>query len=444
MKTLKQRSEQFKSIWSKFELTDKMFFWISAVVGIVCFLATIGYGNPFYSIAISIAFSTPITFLWALFKIMSNRPLMGRMILASFLVFFVGISAAIATEPEASKQDTLARLAEEKKQKDAALADIATNELKQDTDQIIESNEAKDTNASSTAQNDRIKISDPQLTSLSKDGKRILVRGYGPVNSAVSIKLANDNRYETTTSSDGLFELTLPESAPQFGTINMQSMSGYWIFKKYKDLHDIYYYSMVESGDKFKSSPYPPVITSMKDGMDGDEIHGYYLPNSKLLLKGEGNVLSKAETNDDGSFIFSEVKTKTAYVSVEIKSYTSSWFGTSIQEENTLAKKFINTSSNKYYSELPLIIKETSEIESIPFSTSTKHDSSLTKGKTKISQKGKNGERTVTYKVTYRGDTKIKSEKVGSSVTKKPVTQTKLIGTYVKPAPISVPAPSYS
>lgn len=73
--------------------------------------------------------------------------------------------------------------------------------------------------------------------------------------------------------------------------------------------------------------------------------------------------------------------------------------------------------------------KMVTETETIKFDTKTKNDSSLEIGESKIATKGVNGEKLVTYKVTYVNGKEQSREEVSSAVTKQPVTQVKYVGT---------------
>lgn len=56
----------------------------------------------------------PLVFIWACFKILSNRRLMGRMMIASVVLFVIGISVGMLFEPAEIKAATAARIAAEK------------------------------------------------------------------------------------------------------------------------------------------------------------------------------------------------------------------------------------------------------------------------------------------------------------------------------------------
>nr|WP_185992579.1 resuscitation-promoting factor [Janibacter cremeus] len=88
--------------------------------------------------------------------------------------------------------------------------------------------------------------------------------------------------------------------------------------------------------------------------------------------------------------------------------------------------------------------KTTTKKQSIPFTTETKKDSSLTEGTEKVEREGKNGSESVTLKVTYKNGDEVKTKETGSKVTAKPVSKIVVVGTKAKPAPKPEPTSSSS
>ena len=74
-------------------------------------------------------------------------------------------------------------------------------------------------------------------------------------------------------------------------------------------------------------------------------------------------------------------------------------------------------------------IKTVTKNEKIAHKTNTINDSALDKGKTKIETKGEDGERSVTYRITYINGTESEKQAVVSTVIKEPVTEVKRVGT---------------
>ena len=86
------------------------------------------------------------------------------------------------------------------------------------------------------------------------------------------------------------------------------------------------------------------------------------------------------------------------------------------------------------------VTKTETKKEAVPFKTTTREDGSLAKGQTRIETEGVNGERTVTYEVTYVDGKETERKVVKNEITKQPINAVKVIGTYVYVAP----APAYT
>lgn len=85
------------------------------------------------------------------------------------------------------------------------------------------------------------------------------------------------------------------------------------------------------------------------------------------------------------------------------------------------------------------VVKQETKTEAIPFESTERNDGTIPAGEKRLSVAGVAGERTITYDVTYvKGKETIRTE-AKSEVTKAPVAQVMLNGTYVKPAPAPAP-----
>ena len=78
--------------------------------------------------------------------------------------------------------------------------------------------------------------------------------------------------------------------------------------------------------------------------------------------------------------------------------------------------------------------KEEKETQTVAFSSTTENNSSMAKGKTQVKTAGVNGEKEITYKVTYVDGVEESREIVSEVVTKEPVTEVIYVGTYVAPS----------
>lgn len=84
--------------------------------------------------------------------------------------------------------------------------------------------------------------------------------------------------------------------------------------------------------------------------------------------------------------------------------------------------------------------REVVATERIAFSSTTVEDGALAQGQTVVTTEGRDGERTLTYRVTELDGVEIERELISDVVTAEPVTHVTSIGTYVAPPP--PPAPS--
>ena len=79
-------------------------------------------------------------------------------------------------------------------------------------------------------------------------------------------------------------------------------------------------------------------------------------------------------------------------------------------------------------------VRSESKIETVGYGSIDTSDGSLPLGERKESVAGINGERTITYNVTYINGLETERKEVKAEITKQPVQQVTLVGTYVKPA----------
>lgn len=73
--------------------------------------------------------------------------------------------------------------------------------------------------------------------------------------------------------------------------------------------------------------------------------------------------------------------------------------------------------------------------EGVPFTSSTVNDSALPQGQTQLRTPGINGERTITYEVTYADDVEMARREVGNSITIPPTNEVIAKGTKVAVQP---------
>lgn len=80
----------------------------------------------------------------------------------------------------------------------------------------------------------------------------------------------------------------------------------------------------------------------------------------------------------------------------------------------------------------------------IPFKKTTVKDGSLAKGQTRVTTKGVQGKKTVTYEVTLKDGAESERQKISEVVTVKPVDEVTAVGTFVYVAPKPKPQPASS
>jgi uncharacterized protein YabE (DUF348 family) len=86
--------------------------------------------------------------------------------------------------------------------------------------------------------------------------------------------------------------------------------------------------------------------------------------------------------------------------------------------------------------------REATETEVVAFETVTRNTDSLFVGEERVEQDGRNGERTLTYRLEFLGDEQVGKELVSNEVTTEPVDRIVLVGTKQRPAPAPEPAPA--
>ncbi len=104
--------------------------------------------------------------------------------------------------------------------------------------------------------------------------------------------------------------------------------------------------------------------------------------------------------------------------------------GISVGENDVLSRKEDDVvSSGMVIFVDEVIYKDRVETKSIPFSSVTKKDSGMTKGTTRITTKGVNGQKEITYKEKYVNGVLIDTVQVSEKVLRQPVTQVTSVGT---------------
>ena len=97
--------------------------------------------------------------------------------------------------------------------------------------------------------------------------------------------------------------------------------------------------------------------------------------------------------------------------------------------KNTSVLNIVSNRKDNSASSTEQTVKNETKTEPIKFERETRNNPNLAKGETKVIQKGVNGEKEITYKVTYKAGKEVKREKVSEKVTKQPVKEITEVGT---------------
>lgn len=86
----------------------------------------------------------------------------------------------------------------------------------------------------------------------------------------------------------------------------------------------------------------------------------------------------------------------------------------------------------------PKVETET-ELSVIDYETIEQEDGTIPRGESRVSVKGVNGQRAITYEVTYVNDRETDRKEVSDEITKEPIARVVLVGTYVAPPIVETP-----
>ena len=86
--------------------------------------------------------------------------------------------------------------------------------------------------------------------------------------------------------------------------------------------------------------------------------------------------------------------------------------------------------------------KKRTVTRSVPFSTQTRYTDALYSDEQRVDRVGRNGERTIVYRVEMLGGEKQREKQISNTVTTAPVDRVVLVGTKQRPAPTPQPAPA--
>ncbi len=168
---------------------------------------------------------------------------------------------------------------------------------------------------------------------------------------------------------------------------------------------------------------------------------GEFLEENKIEI-GENDVVNKGleeEIVDEDVLVIRKGRVVELSVDgkVEIVTVTKATVGDAIEEVGvTLSKDDVVTPDKNASVENEMLINidrvsvgEVIETEEIEFNTKKVNDKTLTKGKTKVSQKGQKGEKQIKYSVKKVNGEVVSKEKISEEITKKPVDEIIKVGT---------------
>lgn len=130
-------------------------------------------------------------------------------------------------------------------------------------------------------------------------------------------------------------------------------------------------------------------------------------------------------------FVFGGLMTVTEPDSIKAKREQEKALAAKIQKEKEAAEK----ARLKKAEEAKPKVKIEKKTTAIPFETIEKKDSTIPAGERRVATEGVNGERTITYEVTYVKNKETARKEIKNEITKPAVNKVILVGTYVKPQP---------
>ena len=154
--------------------------------------------------------------------------------------------------------------------------------------------------------------------------------------------------------------------------------------------------------------------TQVKDVMETEIINfERETRNNPKLKKGETKVIQKGVTG------FKEINYKVTYEN-----------GKEIKREKISEKVVVKPIKEIVeVGTLATTTKNETKTETVPFEKETRNNPKLKKGETKVVQKGVDGVKEITYKVTLENGKEIKREKISEKITKQPIKEITEVGT---------------
>jgi hypothetical protein len=131
-------------------------------------------------------------------------------------------------------------------------------------------------------------------------------------------------------------------------------------------------------------------------------------------------------------FVFGGIMSATEPNSVKTEREQEKILAAKLQKETADKERLKKIEASK-----PKVRVETKK-DAIQFETIEKNDPTIPSGERRVATEGVNGERTITYEVTYVSAKETTRKEIKNEVTKAPIAKVILVGTYVKPKPAPV------
>lgn len=327
-----------------------------------------------------------------------GKPRRGRIALYAVTIFFLSVAVAGISEPEWVKQDKLAR------------EQTKTTQQTQKPEENVGKN--------------------PAITKIEETSDGHTISGEGISGETMELQTGGE-KYKITANDKGEFTSEPIKSFLPYGEVGLYKLEK--SFFSTKAIHkQTKYYSLFANQPQLSDEKLPAQITEVKKDGDGFKLQGFYLPQTELELKYNDQDLKNYKTHKDGFFVFTSLPNKEDTMDLSIVSDG----GTEV------ASKYVFIPGLLLLDQTPEVKTET-KTEAIAFQSSTQEDAGLTKGVTRVVTSGRNGQKTLTYKVTFIDGKEVKRDLASETVTVAPVNEVKKVGTYVYIAP-PTPAPKPS
>lgn len=263
----------------------------------------------------------------------------------------------------------------------------------------------------------------PEITSLKESDETCVVSGRGNPGELMELQTGGE-KYKVSADDQGNFTSEPMEPCLPYGSIGLYTLEKSFIWTKAVE-QQIKYYSLFAGKPKLSKEKLPAHVTEAKQDNKGFKVQGFYLASTDLELVFGGQTIQRAKTNKDGFFVFTGIESKADTMAFAVRS------GGKV----VLTKQYVYTPKLRLVNVEPEV-KTISVAEPIAFTSSSQDDGNLAKGVTRTAVAGRNGEKTLTYKLTYIDGKEVKKELVSEVVSTQPVNEVKKVGTYVAPPPV--------